>query len=145
MLSAPGFWDSVGTLIFNLAMTSALPSWLNEKQPDVSVAMSLSLSLGYVACLYLLIGIVGGMAFPPFFKTDENLFSKLHASGLWLPRMTVLAYPICQNFTTIPVIPTLCRCMLLPLDPTSCTPMSESAWHVHSSPLTIHVSSGVQE
>eukprot|EP00440_Ansanella_granifera_P076832 gb/GFBE01083377.1/.p1 GENE.gb/GFBE01083377.1/~~gb/GFBE01083377.1/.p1 ORF type:complete len:129 (+),score=27.43 gb/GFBE01083377.1/:1-387(+) len=44
------------------------------------------------------------MAFEPFYTTDQNLFSKLNESGSWWAQATVAAYPILQNFTSIPVL-----------------------------------------
>lgn len=94
----------IGTLLFNFAFMSSLPSWANEKQADVSVPQSFVLSLGYVVVVYTVIGVIGGLAFQPFYTTDQNLFSKLNDSGWWVARATVAAYPILQNFTSIPVL-----------------------------------------
>merc|ERR1712032_45774 len=61
-----------------------------------------------------LIGIVGGMAFLPFFAAgDETLFSKLNATGSQLARITVALYPLLQNLTSIPVFSILMRYNLL--------------------------------
>mmetsp|Transcript_565 Transcript_565/g.1777 ORF Transcript_565/g.1777 Transcript_565/m.1777 type:complete len:479 (-) Transcript_565:15-1451(-) len=99
--SADGWQRLFGVLVFNFALMSALPSWANEKKPEVSVVWSLVLSMGYVVVLYSIIGIVGGLALQNF--NDGNLFSKLNESGSTLNRLTVTAYPILQNFTSIPV------------------------------------------
>ncbi|CAK0875004.1 unnamed protein product [Prorocentrum cordatum] len=99
----------IGTVLFNFAFTSALPSWVNEKRPEVSVFASFALTMGYVLVVYTVIGIVGGMAYKPFYTTDENLFSKLNAGGSKLGRVTVTAYPMLQNFTSIPVFSILTR------------------------------------
>jgi len=99
----------IGTVLFNFAFTSALPSWVNEKRPEVSVFASFALTMGYVLVVYTVIGIVGGMAYKPFYTTDENLFSKLNAGGSKLGRVTVTAYPMLQNFTSIPVFSILIR------------------------------------
>eukprot|EP00930_Biecheleria_cincta_P056438 TRINITY_DN42569_c0_g1_i1.p1 TRINITY_DN42569_c0_g1~~TRINITY_DN42569_c0_g1_i1.p1 ORF type:complete len:449 (+),score=62.94 TRINITY_DN42569_c0_g1_i1:83-1348(+) len=93
-----------GTVLFNFAFMSALPSWLNEKRPEVPVGRSFAVALGYVVVVYSAIGIVGAMAFHPYFSTDQNLFSKLNESGSQIARLTVAAYPILQNFTSIPVL-----------------------------------------
>ncbi|CAE8695812.1 unnamed protein product [Polarella glacialis] len=99
----------IGTVLFNFAFMSAIPSWVNEKKTEVGVKESFASALGYVIVVYTAIGVVGGMAFQPFFATDQNLFSKLNSSGLWTPRATVAVYPVLQNFTSIPVLSILIR------------------------------------
>merc|ERR1712070_59353 len=103
----------ISTLLFQFAFMSALPSWANEKKPQVSIGRSFATTLAYVVIVYSAIGIVGGMAFAPYFDTDQNLFSKLNASGSQLARFTVYAYPILQNFTSIPVFSIMIRYNLL--------------------------------
>ncbi|CAE7307236.1 SPAC1F5.02, partial [Symbiodinium necroappetens] len=92
----------VGTVLFNFAFTSTLPSWVNEKKAEVSVGATFWTVMGYVVVTYTVIGVVGGMAYPPFYTTDENLFSKLNAGGSRLGQATVAAYPMLQNVTSIP-------------------------------------------
>lgn len=95
--------SAIGILLFNFAMMSALPSWANEKCEGVSLGWSLFLSIGYVVVVYSAVGMVGAAAYAPFYHGDENLFSKLNASGSLLARCTVEVYPIVQNLTSIPV------------------------------------------
>merc|ERR1712087_698349 len=71
------------------------------------------MGMGYVVIIYTVVGIVGGMAYKPFYTTDENLFSKLNAGGSKLGQATVTAYPMLQNFTSIPVFSILIRYNLL--------------------------------
>eukprot|EP00927_Polykrikos_kofoidii_P042236 TRINITY_DN3609_c0_g1_i2.p1 TRINITY_DN3609_c0_g1~~TRINITY_DN3609_c0_g1_i2.p1 ORF type:complete len:456 (+),score=73.46 TRINITY_DN3609_c0_g1_i2:109-1368(+) len=99
----------IGTVFFNFSFISTLPSWVNEKHPDVSIIATFGTTMFYVVLVYSLIGVVGGMAFAPFFETHENLFSKLNASGSILGRATVSCYPMLQNFTSIPVQAILIR------------------------------------
>merc|ERR1712061_683971 len=67
----------------------------------------------YVLVIYSVVGILGGMAFLPFYTTDENLFSKINAGGSRLGQATVTAYPMLQNFTSIPVFSILIRYNLI--------------------------------
>merc|ERR1712151_285176 len=53
------------------------------------------------------------MAFLPYYKTDEDLFSKLNSSGNWIGQATVVAYPIMQNLTSIPVFSIMMRYNLI--------------------------------
>merc|ERR1712070_643653 len=71
------------------------------------------ITMVYVVLIYTLVGVVGGMAYPPFYETDENLFSKLNAGGSRIGKATVTAYPMLQNFTSIPVFSILIRYNLL--------------------------------
>eukprot|EP00928_Gymnodinium_smaydae_P048719 TRINITY_DN3261_c0_g1_i1.p1 TRINITY_DN3261_c0_g1~~TRINITY_DN3261_c0_g1_i1.p1 ORF type:complete len:603 (-),score=104.63 TRINITY_DN3261_c0_g1_i1:190-1827(-) len=93
----------IGTVLFNFAFASTLPTWVNAKKSDVSVAWVFGLTMVYVVVVYAAVGIVGGMAYEPFYTTDENLFSKLNGGSSKLAQMTVTAYPMLQNFTSIPV------------------------------------------
>merc|ERR1712113_372742 len=103
----------IGTVLFNFAFTSTLPAWVNEKKHDVSVAWTFGLTMVFVVVIYTVIGIIGGMAYKPFYTTDENLFSKLNAGGSKLGQATVTAYPMLQNFTSIPVFSILIRYNLM--------------------------------
>jgi amino acid permease len=105
----------IGTTLFNFAFVGSLPSWANEKQPEVSVNRSFMFSLGYVVLVYAAVGIVGGMAYDPYYVTDENLFSKLNVSGQLIARLTVFLYPVLQNFTSIPVFSIILRYNFLQL------------------------------
>eukprot|EP00435_Cladocopium_sp_Y103_P035412 s3333_g9.t1 len=103
----------IGTVLFNFAFTSALPSWVNEKKSDVPVGVTFWTTMSFVVVLYSLVGIIGGMAYLPFYDTNENLFSKLNASGSRIGQITVAAYPMLQNVTSIPVLAILIRCNLI--------------------------------
>jgi len=103
----------LGTVLFNFAFTSALPSWVNEKRPGVSISTSFTMTMVFVVGIYSVIGVVGGMAYKPFYETDQDLFSKLNAGGSKLGKVTVTAYPMLQNFTSIPVFSILIRYNLL--------------------------------
>ncbi|CAK9002690.1 unnamed protein product [Durusdinium trenchii] len=103
----------IGTVLFNFAFTSALPSWVNEKKPDVPVGTTFWTTMCFVVVLYSVVGIVGGMAYAPFYDTNENLFSKLNAGGSKVGQATVAAYPMLQNVTSIPVLAILIRCNLI--------------------------------
>eukprot|EP00434_Breviolum_minutum_P004230 symbB.v1.2.003728.t2/scaffold176.1/size287750/10 len=113
----------IGTVLFNFAFSSALPSWVNEKKADVPVGVTFWTTMSFVVVLYSIVGIIGGMAYAPFYDTNENLFSKLNAGGSRLGQATVAAYPMLQNVTSIPVLAILIRCNLIQggLHPTGAT------------------------
>lgn len=108
------------TLLFNFAFMSTLPSWANEKKPEVSVGWSFCLTMTYLVVVYATIGIVGGLAYPPYFETDATLFSKLNASGSRWAQLSVIAYPMLQNFTSIPVFAVLIRYNLMQVGLSRC-------------------------
>eukprot|EP00929_Paragymnodinium_shiwhaense_P057099 TRINITY_DN28571_c0_g1_i1.p1 TRINITY_DN28571_c0_g1~~TRINITY_DN28571_c0_g1_i1.p1 ORF type:complete len:409 (-),score=33.81 TRINITY_DN28571_c0_g1_i1:137-1363(-) len=103
----------LGALLFNFAFMSTLPSWANEKMPGVSVSCVFLMTMVYVVVLYSAIGIVGALAYAPYYHTDQTLFSKLSASGSAVGMASVVAYPILQNFTSIPVLSIMLRYNLM--------------------------------
>jgi hypothetical protein len=56
--------SDVGSIIFNMAFVVFIPSWLNEKQPEVSVNASMWVSTVAATAGYVVMGVLGGMAFP---------------------------------------------------------------------------------
>lgn len=56
----------LGVIVFNFAIITSLPSWVNEKQERVSVIKTIAISFPASAILYLVIGLFGGMAFEPW-------------------------------------------------------------------------------
>jgi len=106
-------YNLISTLLFNFAFISTLPSWVNEMESGVSVGVSVGVTMVFVVVIYTVIGVMGGMAFPPYYQTDEDLFSKLNASGSRIGQATVVLYPILQNVTSIPVYSIMMRYNLL--------------------------------
>lgn len=114
----PGLWFHViGVCMFNFALAPTLPSWANEKAPEVPADKAINLSIGIVCCLYTLVGIFGALAYNDW--NGGNLFTKLTHSGYPLLQATVTSYPIIQNLTTIPVLSILIKYNLSQLGITS--------------------------
>ena len=55
--------DVVGIILFNFAFIVTIPSWYNEKRDNAPVVKSLIYSIGFVAVIFILIGVVGAMSF----------------------------------------------------------------------------------
>merc|ERR1719386_340839 len=92
IVQSPSGWGKLwGVLMFNFALISVLPSWANEKQPEVSVPRALFCSISYIAVLYALLGVIGGLCFGGNLE-HGNLFSQLNKSGSWFMRSTVIIY-----------------------------------------------------
>ena len=50
-------------ILFNFAFIVTIPSWYNEKRDNAPVVKSLIYSIGFVAVIFILIGVVGAMCF----------------------------------------------------------------------------------
>jgi hypothetical protein len=105
--ATPNVKELISTMLFNFAFLSSLPSWACEKRPEVSVNRVFFLALSLVVVIYTTLGIVGALSLPPPSR-GENLFSQLNSGG-GFSSATVLAYPILQNFTSIPVFAIILR------------------------------------
>jgi amino acid permease len=58
-------WDSMlGVILFNFALVMAIPAWLSEKKPSVSVSKVVYGSTILSTVLYILVGLLGAMAIP---------------------------------------------------------------------------------
>jgi len=96
----------LGTVVFNFAIITSIPSWVNEKRPDVSIRKTLHISMLIALALFTMIGIVCGMAFDPWYNTDESdqtLLNKLRQSSSDLAKVTFYLFPVVVNLTSIPV------------------------------------------
>jgi len=110
-----------GTILFNFMFISTVPSWVCEKKPGVPPLRTILLTLALAVVGYLLVGVLGGMAFEPYFNTDNTLLSELnHISpqdGSRLVRstafVTVQAYAISANLASIPIFSILMRYNLI--------------------------------
>lgn len=65
MIGPPSNWASaLGTVVFNYAYIILLPSWVNEKKPEVSVNKTVWYSGIGATVMYILMGWLGAAAFP---------------------------------------------------------------------------------
>jgi len=110
-----------GTILFNFMFISTVPSWVCEKKPSVAPNRTILFTLALAVVGYLFVGIFGGMAFEPFFQTDNTLLSQLNhitpeeASQLVRTTafVTVEAYAIAANLASIPIFSILMRYNLI--------------------------------
>lgn len=104
----------LGVCVFNYAIITSIPSWVNEKREDVSIHRVMGLSMSLALGLFILIGVIGGMAFPPWFKdSDQTLLNKLQDSGNVLAHITFYLFPVVVNMTSIPVFAIMQRYNLI--------------------------------
>ncbi|KAF9430271.1 hypothetical protein BGZ94_007641 [Podila epigama] len=99
----PDISQTFGTILFNYAFITTVPSWANAKQPSVSIHKSLGWSVGVTTVIYLCVAIIGGMAF--HIPANSSLIQAINAS----PDVTVLSqitgytFPIAALITSIPI------------------------------------------
>jgi len=124
---APGIWNVLSVNIFNVAFICTFPSWLNEKRERVSPQRVLQCVALGTSATFVLVGLVGGMAFAPYFATTGDLLSKLNhfraAESISSPTLIALfetlgpvscyLYPILQCLSGIPVFCTVVRYNLI--------------------------------
>ncbi|KAG0215659.1 hypothetical protein BGX28_008905 [Mortierella sp. GBA30] len=95
--------QTFGSILFNFAFITAVPSWANAKQPQVSAHKTAGSAVVTMTCLFLLISILGGMAYD--IPADSTLIQAINSS----PDVTVLSqiagytFPIVALITSIPV------------------------------------------
>jgi len=65
----------LGTIIFNYAFVTSIPSWVNEKHPGVNVNVSIWSSTWFATITFLLIGYFGGCAYD--YPASTNLLTVL--------------------------------------------------------------------
>lgn len=70
------FSSMCGTIIFNFAYCPTLPSWMNEKRPEVPATKILWTSALFSTLMYVLLGIGGAIAYP---NAETNLLQVLGA------------------------------------------------------------------
>jgi len=68
-------WTSMlGVILFNFSLVLAIPAWLHEKKPDVSVARTVVVSTVISTTLYIAVGVIGALAIP---KVNVNMLSPM--------------------------------------------------------------------
>ena len=69
-------WQVLSTVIFNWGFLTTVPSWLNEKRPDVSVSRATWVSILLSLVIFLILGFGGGMGLD--LPNGENLLAALN-------------------------------------------------------------------
>ncbi len=109
--------DSVlGVVVFNFAIITSLPSWVNEKEERVSVLRTIGIAFPASSIIYLVIGLLGGMAFTPWYASDhpdQTILDQIYAFDTRLARLTFYLFPVCVNLTSIPVFCIMSRYNLI--------------------------------
>ena len=103
----------ISIICANYAFIIPIPSWYTQKNKNINykngkIHKIFIYSIVFVFILFVLIGMFGGMAYSKetYNKYNDNLFTVLNESknaGV-LGKLSVYAFPIAQNITTIPVL-----------------------------------------
>ncbi|KAF9954242.1 hypothetical protein BGZ72_004745, partial [Mortierella alpina] len=99
----PDIGQTFGTILFNYAFITTVPSWANAKQPNVSIHKTVGWSVTITTTIYLMVAIIGGMAFP--IQSNSSLIQAISSS----PNVTTLSliagytFPIAALITSIPI------------------------------------------
>jgi amino acid permease len=110
----PAFGESyagmLGSIMFNYGFVVMVPSWLNEKKPSVSVNKTLWTSTVVSTILYILIGVLGGLAYEDI---DGNFLNTLssHCNPL-LTRLTAFSFAVICVGLSVPVSSAACKFFL---------------------------------
>ncbi|CAG8537683.1 8609_t:CDS:2 [Funneliformis caledonium] len=69
----------VGTVLFNYAFITTIPSWVNDLRPDVCIRKSIWYSVVISTASYSALGILGGMAYQ--MGLASNIIAQINASS----------------------------------------------------------------
>ncbi|KAF9945082.1 hypothetical protein BGZ65_011203, partial [Modicella reniformis] len=91
------------SILFNYAFVTAVPSFANAKRPDVSIHKAVGTSVTIMTSLFILVSIVGGMAFD--IPTNSTMIQAINSTpGVsTLSQIAGFTFPIVAFITSIPV------------------------------------------
>jgi hypothetical protein len=67
-----------GVILFNFSVVTAVPAWLYEKRPSVSVPAVMNISSFGAASLYVIVGLLGALSIP---RVNDNMLSSMIAGA----------------------------------------------------------------
>ncbi|KAI8886878.1 hypothetical protein K501DRAFT_330994 [Backusella circina FSU 941] len=101
----------LGIVIFNYSFITTVPSWVNSLKPDVNIHKCMWISVIISTVFYILLGILGAMAFP--MSPSSDILAILSANGSTASLVTCYLFPVCALVTSIPVFTIVIRSNLL--------------------------------
>ncbi|KAK3808153.1 MAG: hypothetical protein JOS17DRAFT_691919, partial [Linnemannia elongata] len=95
--------QTFGTILFNYAFITTIPSWANAKQPNVSIHKTVGWSVTITTIIYILVAILGGMAYQ--IPNNSTLIQAISSSPdvTILSQITGYTFPIAALITSIPI------------------------------------------
>lgn len=111
----PWFGDDyssvLGTIMFNFAYCPTIPSWLNEKRPEVHVGNVLWSSAFTSTVMYILVGMLSAMSFR---HAEGNVLETLSAGHVWtITKVSAFIFGVFVVGLGIPVFCVVMRYNLL--------------------------------
>ncbi|KAF9435685.1 hypothetical protein BGZ76_005730 [Entomortierella beljakovae] len=99
----PDISQTFGTILFNYAFITTVPSWANAKQPSVSIHKTVGWGVGITTTIYIAIAILGGMAY--HIPNNSSLIQAISSSPdvSILSQITGYTFPIAALITSIPI------------------------------------------
>ncbi|CAG8494149.1 1823_t:CDS:2 [Funneliformis mosseae] len=93
----------VGTVLFNYAFITTIPSWVNDLRPDVCIKKSIWYSVIISTTSYIALGILGGMAYQ--MGLASNIIAEINASSHrnFVTDIATFVFPVAVLLTSIPV------------------------------------------
>ncbi len=99
----------LGNIMLNYAYITTVPSWVNEKRRSSNVKRVLGPSVCAATLCYLLIGILGALAFPGLGDTDVLTAIAESASATILDKISVYLFPLIAVASSIPIFSIIIR------------------------------------
>ncbi|KAF9577200.1 hypothetical protein BGW38_007750, partial [Lunasporangiospora selenospora] len=95
--------QTFGTILFNYAFITTVPSWANAKKPSVSIHKTVTWSVGVTTVMYLMVAILGGMAY--HIPNNSSLIQAMNSApdASVLSQITGYTFPIAALITSIPI------------------------------------------
>lgn len=106
----------IGVCVFNYAIITSLPSWVNEKHPTVSIGRTLLFAALGATLSFVCVGICGGLAFDhtgESIHTTDNILTHVYNLHTTVAYITFYAWPVVVNFTSIPIFAIMMRYNLI--------------------------------
>lgn len=105
----------LGTIIFNYSFIITVPSWINEKKPEVNITKSVWITTTAATSLYIILGVLGSLAFN--FSSASDILSAFveNTSGPLkvISQICVYLFPAAALLSTIPIFSIVIRYNLI--------------------------------
>ena len=109
-----GYGQVMSTVVFNWGFLTTVPSWLNEKRPDVNISRATWVSIVLSLVIFLILGFGGGMGLEP---NGENLLAAINDPSapniLLTSQIATYIFPIAALLSGIPVFSIIIRYNLI--------------------------------
>ncbi|CAG8454272.1 13435_t:CDS:10 [Cetraspora pellucida] len=92
----------VGTVLYNYAFITTIPSWVNDTDQNVSIRKSVLYSIIISTISYILLGVLGGMAYT--MSAASNIIAVINKSNerTVISLVTTYLFPVAALITSVP-------------------------------------------